>query len=319
MNKNITLRAFKLSSDSLSEEPIDVPQKLRERLSEEDLNFGGRRMQLTEGSELEDVLTSYRLRTDSSVFGTMFRLMQPDSSGIVPNSLDDQVQVTYNDILALNDVASEAGRSVVVIKDSFSFLVKGSYLVTDLPGNVNVDRLQTYFNWLLENVRNGQLIKYVHIAHIPTDLPLKDIKSIEVAPDVFINSYSSTPVQTILTGFREMGDDLFEQFSSSRESIQELKDNNLLGYKLILYVKGKPKEMSKERYEEMLSASATSSAFEDGVKLHTSSRGTLSRDKLFEKRSVQVEFIEGRMNLRDLEVKMEEFLNDVQDRGQISD
>ena len=274
-------------------------------------------MQLTEDSDLEDVLTSYRTRTDSFVFGTMFRLMQPDNTGVIPNTLDNQEQVTYNDIMDLNAGEEEAGRSVVVIKDTYSFLIKGDYLITDLPGNINIDRLETYLNWLLESSRDGQLIKYNCISRIPNDLPLKDIKSIEIAPDIFVNTEINQPVRTILTGLSDATGDLFRQFSGSNEAIQGLRENDLLGYKLILYIKGKPKEMTKERYERMLSSSATASAFEDGVKLHTSTRGVLSRDKLFEKKTVQVEFIDGRrMNFRSLELQMEQFLNEVQRRDQ---
>lgn len=318
MNRSITLRAFKLHSDTLSQNPLDVELILRDRLQDPNLNFGKRRMALTEESDLEDVLTSYRLRGDESVFGTMFRLMQPDDSGIVPNSLDTKEQVTYSDILALNDVVSEGERSVVVIKDTCSFLIKGEYLITNLSGNTNIERVQTYLNWLLENVRNGQLIKYTHITHIPNDLKLNEIKDIEVAPDVFINTESSTPVRTFLSEFKEATSDLFKNFSASKQAIQELQDNQLLGYKLLLFIKGKPKEMSKKRYEEILSTTATASAFDDGVKLRTT-RGTLSRDNLFERKSVQVEFVDGKMNLRSLEERMEGFLNEVRDRRNGSD
>lgn len=147
--KKLTLRAVKISNPSITKPNSGILGFMEKVLTEES-KAADRRMPLNAEDPDRELLANYIWPPSRSfLFGMMLRITPAESGGMISEDLFNQRTITMAEVTAGSPDKSQ-------YKDHFYFAVSNDYLVTTLPGNINIGRLQTYINWLLERVRGDR-------------------------------------------------------------------------------------------------------------------------------------------------------------------
>ena len=170
--KKLTLRAFRIENPSLTEAHSHILGLLQQVLTESS-TAAQRRMPLNSEDPDRDLLANFIWATNNAyMFGMMLRIIPADNGGMLSEELFNQPTITMADVNAGNPEQSQ-------YKDHFYFALNNDYLITNLAGNINIGRLQTYINWLLESVRGERLFQFTELTKLPDGVPLNQIKDIQ--------------------------------------------------------------------------------------------------------------------------------------------
>lgn len=184
----IKLRAFRIQNANLTQPNSGILQLLQSVLTTNSL-AQQRRMLLNEEDVEEDLLSYFVWQQNNSyLFGMMLRIIPAENGGVIDSHLFAQPKITIADINAGNPDQSQ-------YKDHYYFAINNDYVVTNLSGAYSIDRLQTYINWLLNQVRGTRLFEFSPIMKVPEGIKLSEIKGIE-----FTGGNSIETVTTGVTG-----------------------------------------------------------------------------------------------------------------------
>lgn len=185
--KNITLRAFKIENDNLTTPHSGILSLLETTLANKVMTVD-RLMLLNTEEPDRDLLANFTWATNNTyMFGMMLRIIPADRGGVIDDVLfSEKKTITITDINTGNSNQSQ-------YKSHYYFAIDNNHVITSLPGNQNIYRLQTYINWLLQNVRGNKMFHLTELTKLPEGLSLKQIKSIQFTGD---NRLSVTPTDS---------------------------------------------------------------------------------------------------------------------------
>lgn len=165
--REVKLRAFEITNIDLNNAYSDLSKKLFDKLTILG-TVDQRRMRLNEDDPAneEDLISNFQ-QNQSSIFCTMLRIEVGNNIQHITSDLFKKKSFTINDINKIQ-VNGEA-----IYKSCYYFSVSDNYLVTNLPGNITIKRLETYLNWLLE--KYYQLTPIVDSKEINSLGEIKDI------------------------------------------------------------------------------------------------------------------------------------------------
>lgn len=241
----------------------------------------------------------------------MLRIIPADNGGVLDESLFERPTITMADVNAGNAEQSQ-------YKDHFYFAINNNYLVTSLPGNLNIDRLQTYINWLLESVRGERLFQLTEMTKLPDGVPLNQIKDIQFVGGV--NTVAATPAETEQTTIStslldNVTNELLETLmGSDAVSLHKIRSNQLVEARLLLKLKGKPKDMAQDEFQRVMGAIATNITNDSGIVVRTKDGNKYTGAAIKIKKTVSVECIAAnRIVEEQLKQSMELFLSEIRD------
>lgn len=305
--KKLTLRAFKISNPNLTTQDSGILELLQRAL-ELKSTASSRRMPLNAEDPDRDLLANYTWGPNNVyLFGMMLRIIPAESGGIIDEALFEQPTITMAQIDAGSPEQSQ-------YKGHFYFAINNNFLITNLSSNINVDRIQTYINWLLENVRGERLFQFAELTKTPEGLKLSQIRDIQFVGGG--NAISSMPVpnerSTCLTYFSQLTSSILEQIISDTPSLEKIRESQLIEAKLLLKVKGKPKEMGKEEFQRIMSAIVTNVTNDNGIVVHTKDNNKYTGADIKVKKSIIVESSgTNRIVEEQLKQEMELFLGEI--------
>lgn len=311
--KKLTLRAFKIEKPSLTEPHSGILGLLQQVLTPESI-VAQRRMPLNAEDPDRDLLANFTWSTNNSyMFGMMLRIIPADNGGVISEELFNQPTITMAQVNAGHPDQSQ-------YKGHFYFALNNNYLVTSLAGNINIDRLQTYINWLLEGVRGERLFQFTELTKLPDGVQLSQIKDIQFVGGG--NVVSATPSENEPTTFSaklgNLTDDLLGQLIGDTSSLAEIQSNQLIEARLFLKLKSKPKEMAQETFQRVMGAIATNITNDSGLVIRTKDGNKFTGAAVKVKKPVSVECVEtNRIVEEQLKQEMELFLSEV--RTQLND
>lgn len=165
--REVKLRAFEITNIDLNNAYSDLSKKLFDKLTILG-TVDQRRMRLNEDDPAneEDLISNFQ-QNQSSTFCTMLRIQVGNNIQHITSELFKKKSFTINE-LNQSKVNGEA-----IYKSCYYFSVSDNYLVTNLPGNIPIKRLETYLNWLLEQYY--QLTPMVDSKEINSLGEIKDI------------------------------------------------------------------------------------------------------------------------------------------------
>lgn len=241
--KKLTLRAFKIENPSLTEPHSGILGLLQEVLTSESI-AAQRRMPLNAEDPDRDLLANFTWATNNSyMFGLMLRIIPADNGGVISEELFSQPTITMAQVNAGHPDQSQ-------YKDHFYFALNNNYLVTSLAGNINIDRLQTYINWLLEGVRGERLFQFTELTKLPDGVQLSQIKDIQFVGGG--NVVAATPTENEPTTFSArlggLTDDLLGQLIGDASSLAEIRSNQLIEARLFLNSKANREKWHKRLF-----------------------------------------------------------------------
>ena len=306
-NKKVILRAFKIENSTLSEPHSSILSCLEQILTSAS-RAGDRRLQLNEQDEDCDLLSNFEWRhNNSNLFGMMMRIIPADNGGLIASDLFER------NTIAITDVDS-GGSGQTQYKDHFYFALNNEYLVTNLAGNVNITRLQTYLNWLLVDVRGERIFQFTELTKLPEGVPLSNIERIEFVGGGNVVSAPTTSREpgTVTTLLHNLSDAVLSQIVNDTASLEEIRNSQVIEAKLFLKVKRKPKEMAMEDYQRVMGAIATNISNDDGIVLKTKDGNKYTGEAIKVKKEVDVERTTGnRIVEEQLKQEMELFLTEL--------
>ena len=305
--KTFTLRAFKISNPTMTEPDSGIVRLLQQKLTPE-LTSGERRMPLNADEPDRELLANYSWSASNSyLFGMMLRVIPADNGGVISEELFSQPMITMAQVTAGTSEESQ-------YKDHFFFVLDNDYLVTTLSGNINISRLQTYINWLLESVRGTRLFEFTEMTKLPENVPLSKLKEIQFVGGGTISSARTTETETstLELSLSNLTNRLLSSVVSDTTSLDSIRDNQLVEAKLLLKVKRKPKDMAEEEFHRVMGAIVTNITNDRGIILRTKDGNNYTGAEIKVKKSIKVECIgANRIVEEQLKQEMERFLGEI--------
>lgn len=306
-NKKVILRAFRIENSTISEPNSSILPFLGQILTDES-KAGDRSLQLNEQEEDRDLLSNFEWRhNNSNLFGMMMRIIPAESGGVIASDLFERNKIAITDV----DAGSPDQKQY---KDHFYFALNNEYLVTNLAGNINIMRLQTYLNWLLVNVRGERIFQFTELTKLPDGVAFSNIEQIEFVGGGHVVSAPTTSQEpsTVTTMLHSISDALLSQIVNDTASLEEIRNSQVIEAKLFLRVKKKPKEMAQDEYQRVMGAIATNISNDDGIVLRTKDGNKYTGEAIKVKKEVEIERTTGnRIVEEQLKQEMEVFLSEL--------
>lgn len=305
--KTIKLRAFRVVLQGANEYSSHLFRALFDVLSNSVVDQ--RRMSLNEQDEDEDILSNFEF-VNGYLFGTMIRIIPSEKGDFITPELFKHEKMSLSDL----DNQSKQGHQY---KGHYYFALNDRFLVTNLSGSCTIERLQTYINWLLQEVRGEKQYSFATLINQPNDLTLADIRSIEfgggtVQPPENEGEKNEGITQRVVAVAKDLLEPIFKNKDNSSN---EVDYTQIISAKLLLTIAKKPKEMSQEVYQRIMSSFVTPITNDNALKIHTKKSGTLSGNDLKVVNSVNVELTDsGRIIEEQLKQKMESFLLEIKSK-----
>lgn len=308
--KKLTLRAFRIENPNLTEAHSGMLGLLQQVLTAGSI-AAQRRMTLNAEDPDRELLANFIWAPNNAyLFGMMLRVIPADTGGVMDEQLFNQPTITMADV-------NEGNPSQSQYKDHFYFAINNNFLVTNLAGNINIDRLQTYINWLLESVRGEKLFQFTELTKLPDGVPLSDIKDIQFVGGG--NIVSTTPTEgeqtTIAARLGNITNGILEQLlGNDTANLEKIRANQLVEAKLVLKIKGKSKGLATEEYKRVMSALATNVTNDSGIVVRTKTGNKYTGAAVKVKKSIIVQCVApNRIVEEQLKQQMEQFLSEVRE------
>ena len=308
--KNITLRAFKIENDNLTTPHSGILSLLQTALANKVMTVD-RLMPLNAEEPDRDLLANFTWATNNTyMFGMMLRIIPADRGGVIDDVLfSEKETITITDINTGNSNQSQ-------YKSHYYFAIENNYVITSLPGNQNIYRLQTYINWLLQDVRGDRMFYLTELTKLPEGLSLRQIKSIQFTGD---NRLSATPTDSsestsISTKIMHITDDLLRYIMDDTNSLDDIRSNQLVEARLFLKIKkSKPKMMEQEEFQSVMGSVVTNIANDENLLIETRDGNKSTGDMIKVKKQVSIEQTEAnRIVEEQLKQEMESFLREIE-------
>lgn len=284
--KKFTLRAFKIANSLMTSPDSGILELLEQKLTPK-LSSGARRMPLNVDEPDRELLASYSWSGNKSfLFGMMLRVIPAENGGMISEKLFDQRMITMAQVASGSSSESQ-------YKDHFYFALNNNYLITTLPDNTNISRLQTYFNWLLESVRSTRLFEFTEMTKIPDGVPLSQLKEIQFVGGGSITTTRPTNrEQNFLLPLKDLSSNILRSVVCDTTSFDTILENQLIEARLLLKVKGKPKDMSEDEFQRVMGAIVTNVTNDEGLILRTKDGNKYTGAEIKVKKPVSIECIE---------------------------
>lgn len=306
--KKLMLRAFRIENPNLTEANSGILGLLQQVLTP-DSTAALRRMPLNAEDPDRDLLANFTWATNNSyMFGMMLRIIPADNGGVLSEAMFDRPTITMADLTAGKEEQSQ-------YKDHFYFALNNSYLVTTLAGNMNIDRLQTYINWLLESIRGDRLFQLMELTKLPEGVALNQIRDIQFVGGgtTIAAAPTETESTTISTSLGRVTDSVLELLmGEDKINLDKIRSNQLIEARLFLKLKGKPKDMGQEEFQRVMGAIATNVTNDSGIVVRTKDGNKYTGAAVKFKKAVSVECTgANRIVEEQLRQEMELFLSEV--------
>lgn len=311
-SKKLTLRAFRIENPTLTEPNSGILGMLQQVLTPESI-AAQRRMPLNAEDPDRDLLANFIWSsTNSFMFGMMLRIIPADNGGVIDEELFNRPTITMAQVNAGSPGQSQ-------YKDHFYFALNNNYLVTNLPGNIGIERLQTYLNWLLEGVRRERLFQFTELTKLPDGVELSQIKDIQFVGGG--NIVQAAPIgnqhTTISRTFGNLTNSILELLmGQDTTSLDTIRSNQLIEAKLLIRLKSKPREMANEEFQRVMGAIATNVTNDNGLVVRTKDGNKYTGAAVKVKKIISVECLEAnRIVEEQLKQQMELFLEEIRTQG----
>lgn len=298
--KPVKLRAFRINQTSeLSTEDRSLISLLQQVFTPASI-VQDRTMQLNEVEDEEDVLPFFKWNSEKNfVFGMIMRVLKNDITQGIPSDLYDRESFSISDI--------DGVESVDTCKSFYYIALNEKFLVTNLPGNLPINRVETFINYLVNEQRRG-IYKFVPVMTIPEELPLSQIRKIVIGENISL--HAST--EGIGSSIKTLSKEVIAHLLGENPNITELTENDIIQANLVLKFRKKPTDMPKEEYEQLLGQMARPLLDDRGICIETKQGKKISGEMIRREKRVTVDITEtGRVNEKNLMQEMELFITEL--------
>lgn len=241
--KNVTYRVFIIKNEELTHDATDLKDVLRTKLANS--NVERRLIPVKEGDDSEkDLLGAFapasNVEDAEYVYGVMMRLKPAKEFRALPDNFEQLVELPETDLLELQEVEGKT-----ICSNLYHFMIRGKYLITDLPQIQAITGLQKYLSKLLVNRTYG-FAPYL----MRKDLKLKDISTV-----TFKDPLRPTPQDEgeNMFSLKKIVKGAIKFISPEVKKLSEIMDSNMVSAHMVLNFE-RPKKMEPEVYAKKLGA-----------------------------------------------------------------
>lgn len=241
--KNVTYRVFIIKNEELTHDATDLKDVLRTKLANS--NVERRLIPVKEGDDSEkDLLGAFapasNVEDAEYVYGVMMRLKPAKEFRALPDNFEQLVELPETDLLELQEVEGKT-----ICSNLYHFMIRGKYLITDLPQIQTITGFQKYLSKLLVNRTYG-FAPYL----MRKDLKLKDIRTV-----TFKDSLRPTPQdeEENMFSLKKIAKGAIKFISPEVKKLSEIMESNMVSAHMVLNFE-RPKKMEPEVYAKKLGA-----------------------------------------------------------------
>lgn len=262
--KKVTLRAFEVKNTSLTESSSNAKTLLLKRL--DDFKAAKDRCMVLnhdDPNQERDLISYFKeAPASNSVFCTMLRISSDSDVQHITDTLFEK------NFFTMDEIDSEHLDTSAICKNHYYFALNNDFLVTNLPGNKTISRLQTYLSWFISN----ELLEFTPSISAKDKTLLSDLRGIVVKdPDPIggtssLRSVPSSSTDVIMAagngGVAEsqktikLTDQVLELLKKSvtgLKSLDEIAIGQMISAELLLKF-SKPRKMTTQEYQKILGA-----------------------------------------------------------------
>ena len=241
--KNVTYRVFIIKNEELTHDATDLKDVLRTKLANS--NVERRLIPVKEGDDSEkDLLGAFapasNVEDAEYVYGVMMRLKPAKEFRALPDNFEQLVELPEADLLELQEVEGKT-----ICSNLYHFMIRGKYLITDLPQIQTITGFQKYLSKLLVNRTYG-FAPYL----MRKELKLKDISTV-----TFKDPLRPTPQDEgeNMFSLKKIVKGAIKFISPEVKKLSEIMDSNMVSAHMVLNFE-RPKKMEPEVYAKKLGA-----------------------------------------------------------------
>lgn len=241
--KNVTYRVFIIKNEELTHDATDLKDVLRTKLANS--NVERRLIPVKEGDNSEkDLLGAFapasNVEDAEYVYGVMMRLKPAKEFRALPDNFEQLVELPETDLLELQEVEGKT-----ICSNLYHFMIRGKYLITDLPQIQTITGFQKYLSKLLVNRTYG-FAPYL----MRKDIKLKDISTV-----TFKDPLRPTPQDEgeNMFSLKKIVKGAIKFISPEVKKLSEIMDSNMVSAHMVLNFE-RPKKMEPEVYAKKLGA-----------------------------------------------------------------
>ena len=241
--KNVTYRVFIIKNEELTHDATDLKDVLRTKLANS--NVERRLIPVKEGDDSEkDLLGAFapasNVEDAEYVYGVMMRLKPAKEFRALPDNFEQLVELPEADLLELQEVEGKT-----ICSNLYHFMIRGKYLITDLPQIQTITGFQKYLSKLLVNRTYG-FAPYL----MRKELKLKDISTV-----TFKDPLRPTPQYEgeNMFSLKKIVKGAIKFISPEVKKLSEIMESNMVSAHMVLNFE-RPKKMDPEVYAKKLGA-----------------------------------------------------------------
>lgn len=238
--KSITLRAFLFVKElNLSMSPNGIFDSVKKSL--ESTVAEDREMQLNQEDQTResDLLSGYEIQ-ENNIFATMMR--------IAPGADDTHIgkDLMKKKSFFVEEMKRYENTGNAIYKSHYYICLNNNYLVTNLPKNTSISRVETYINWLIKSYKYSITPVIVK----SPKLTLEDIKEINFKQNTYSDKNKQEEQQNIKSKWITLRDTIIDRIPEllfgETDSLPDIEWKNVISAELILKIKNKSKIKDRE-------------------------------------------------------------------------
>ncbi|WP_118803048.1 hypothetical protein [Haemophilus haemolyticus] len=307
MDKQIKLRAFEISNKSLSQSS-QILVNLKDKL-DKSICVNERRMRLNsdDPKQEEDLLSAFQTNKNT-LFATMLRIAPGSNIQHIDETLFQKPNLSISDLLS-----TELNTSAIY-KSHYYFALSSQYLVTNLPMTTTITRLQTYINWLLD-----ELFELSPVIELKEEYDLDHVQSFtirdaEMSTDTKTdaNKGKNPEPSSMMKEITNLAMDKIKGLFQHAADYEDIDFSELISAKLVIQLK-KVTESTPDEIKKALSATLKPMADLDNISFKTRHGTTVKGSELPKTKSVTVDTTDtGKINEQTLFQQMELFIKELE-------
>jgi hypothetical protein len=302
--RQIKLRAFEIENKNIGKISSGLLVDLQEKLKASTTASERRMVLNAEEDKPEEDLISYHITSSQVQFCTMLRIKPGKDVQHINEKLFNKPSFTISE---LHNTAVDA---TAIYKEHYYFGVSGDFLVTNLPGNITITRLQTYLNWYLQ-----KLYEISPIISQEASKNLSSVRSITVVDPVNESAIRSLKIderQRSVFNLPSLALEKVKGMLVDAKSLTDIELANLISAKLVIEF-NKPKKSDSEEVKKAYAALLKPISDLDHVQIQTRDRKQHKKGSdILRTKTVDIDLTQnGRINENTLIQAMAFFINEL--------
>ena len=238
--KSVTFRVFEIKSAKLTVSAESLSQILSDKIA--GTNIEKRLISIKETDDsIKDLLGSHTINNADYFYGVMMRLKPAKEVKTLPDDFQALTELNESELQEVKEIIGKT-----VCSTLYHFMIKGEYLITDLPGNHDISSFQNYISKFLIN-DTFTFIPYV----MRDDVKLRDIKTVTFKDSLLKDKEKHNEENNNRFSLKTIVKDGLQKICGSKPNLDGIIEDELVSARMTIKFE-RPKYMTVDDYASKL-------------------------------------------------------------------